>query len=144
MIRVAGDGIVAPFAAVAGEYVLVDWHLTWLQGQPVEEIIGVWEHRDEYLGRIHKGRRLGIGPEPDNRHINTGNTVDDFQVHANDWFDLHWLSSQKGDLVLVWHWSVWWHAIVKYVARRKGTLTIACFCRAASRRCQRDVDNSHV
>jgi hypothetical protein len=95
------------------------------QGHPVEEIIGVWEHRDEYLGRIHKGRRLGIGPEPDNRHINTGNTVDDFQVHANDWFDLHWLSSQKGDLVLVWHWSVWWHAIVKYVARRKGTLTIA-------------------
>ena len=81
MARVAGDGVAAPFAAVAGKctgaYVTMIMHVL---GHPVEEIIGIWEKRDEYLGRIYRGRRMGIGPEPDNRHINTGNTINDFAV----------------------------------------------------------------
>lgn len=44
------------------------------------EIIGVWERRDEYLGSVRHGQRLGIGPEPDNRHIDSRLTINDFRV----------------------------------------------------------------
>ena len=80
MARVAGDGEAAPFAAVAGKFTGAHTPIIMRVGHPVEEIIGIWEKRDEYLGRIYKGRRMGIGPEPDNRHINTGNTINDFSV----------------------------------------------------------------
>jgi hypothetical protein len=70
---------------------------------------GVWEHRDEYLGEIRNGRRLGVGPEPDDRAINSRMTCADFSV---------------GELVLVWHYGVWWHATIKYIAHRRGTVTI--------------------
>jgi hypothetical protein len=47
--------------------------------------------------------------EPDNKHIDTGNTIDDFA---------------DGDLVWAWWWHYWWQARVQYVAVRKKTLTL--------------------
>ena len=31
---------------------------------------------------------------------------------------------QVGELVLVWHWGIWWHATIGYIARTKGTISI--------------------
>ena len=92
--------------------------------EPVREVIGVWERRDEYLGAIRNGRRLGVGPEPDNRHVDTRNTIEDFKVDSVlGWRRvIHFV--QVGELVLVWHWGIWWHATIHYIARSKGTLTI--------------------
>jgi hypothetical protein len=47
---------------------------------PPPEIIGVWERRDEYLGAVRRGQRLGVGPEPDNRHVDSRLTIEDFKV----------------------------------------------------------------
>ena len=47
------------------------------------EIIGVWERRDEYLGAVRRGQRLGVGPEPDSRHVDSRLTIEDFKVSSS-------------------------------------------------------------
>lgn len=108
------DAVVGPLAAAP------------VVAEPAREIIGVWERRDEFLGVVRNGRRLGVGPEPDNRHVDTRNTVDDFKVCCLTTPRAHPLPSgaQIGELVLVWHWGIWWHATIGYIARTRGTVTI--------------------
>ena len=51
----------------------------------------------------------GCGPEPSDEEVDTGYRFGDFE---------------RGELVLVWYWGLWWRATVEYCAVRAQQIHI--------------------
>src|SRR5947208_2073357 len=58
---------------------------------------------------ITNSKASGLGPEPDDRIIDTGMRSTDFAV---------------GEKVMVWWWGKWWDATIQYIAKTKNTVSV--------------------